>query len=149
MVGFAGLLFVGDEGHVTTVAVDEAHRRQHIGARLFAALCRDAIARGTTGLTLEVRAGNEGAQAMYRRFGFAPAGIRRNYYPDTGEDALVMWAHEVDGSDYSARLDVIEAAAGPVVIDDPVGRRRLDGTGVVMVDRPGDAVDGRDAEVVR
>jgi ribosomal-protein-alanine N-acetyltransferase len=141
VVGFAGLLFVGTEGHVTTVAVDEAHRRQHVGSRLFAALCRDAIARGTTALTLEVRAGNEPAQAMYRRFGFAPAGIRRNYYPDTGEDALVMWAHDVDGAAYAARLDAIEAVVGPTVLDDPFGRRRHDGPGVVVVDRPGDAVD--------
>ncbi len=44
------------------------------------ALCREAIERGAATLTLEVRAGNEPAQAMYRRFGFAPAGIRRNYY---------------------------------------------------------------------
>jgi ribosomal-protein-alanine N-acetyltransferase len=60
-------------------------------------------------LTLEVRMGNQAARALYERFGFAPAGIRKGYYAEVGEDALVMWAHDVDGDDYAARLDVIEA----------------------------------------
>ena len=73
-----------------------------------AGLSREAIERGATALTLEVRASNEAAQAMYRRLGFAPAGIRRNYYADIGEDALVMWAHDVDTPAYAERLDAIE-----------------------------------------
>ena len=49
-------------------------------------------------LTLEVRMSNSGAQALYQRFGFVPAGVRRGYYPETREDALVMWANDVDTS---------------------------------------------------
>ena len=109
VVGFAGMLFIGADGHVTTIAVDQAWRRHQIGTRLLLALSRDAIDRGATAITLEVRAGNGGAQAMYRQFGFAPAGIRRDYYKETSEDALVMWAHDVDGADYGARLDRVEA----------------------------------------
>ena len=67
--------------------------------------CWRCAARPSSGapsaLTLEVRASNEPAQAMYRRFGFAPAGIRASYYAETGEDALVMWAHDVDAPDYA------------------------------------------------
>ena len=70
-----------DDGHVTTIAVDPAWQRHGIGTRLLLALCREAVDRGVKALTLEVRAGNEPAQAMYRRFGFAPAGVRKNYYP--------------------------------------------------------------------
>jgi len=63
-----------------------------------------ARANGCTALTLEVRVSNAAAQAMYRRFGFAPAGIRQRYYENT-EDAIVMWAHDVDGPEYGDRLD--------------------------------------------
>jgi len=108
VVGFAGMLFVGPDGHVTTISVDQAWQRRSIGTRLMLALSREAIDRGATALTLEVRATNEAAQAMYRRLGYAPAGIRRNYYADIGEDALVMWAHEVDTPAYRDRLDAIE-----------------------------------------
>ena len=59
-------------------------------------------------LTLEVRASNRGAQEMYRRFGFAPGGVRRNYYVENNEDAIVMWAHDIDGDEYAARLAAIE-----------------------------------------
>jgi ribosomal-protein-alanine N-acetyltransferase len=109
VVGFAGMLFIGTDGHVTTIAVDQAWRRHQVATRLMLALTRDAIDRGATAITLEVRAGNDSAQAMYRRFGFAPAGIRRDYYKETGEDALVMWVHDADGADYGTRLDRIEA----------------------------------------
>ena len=120
VVGFAGMLFIGTDGHVTTIAVDEAWRRHQIGTRLLLALHRDAIAQGSTAITLEVRAQNEPAQAMYRRFGFAPAGIRRDYYKETGEDALVMWIHDADGAEYRARLDDIESSVR--------GRTLLDGS---------------------
>lgn len=110
VVGFAGMLFLGTDGHVTTIAVDPRWRRHHVATRLVVALAREAVDRGATALTLEVRAGNEPAQALYRRFGFAPAGIRRNYYQETNEDALVMWAHDVDRDAYRRRLDAIEAA---------------------------------------
>jgi ribosomal-protein-alanine N-acetyltransferase len=109
VVGFAGLMVTLDEGHVTTIAVDPSDQRRGIGARLLLTLSRAAIARGCVGLTLEVRVSNEPAQAMYRRFGYAPAGIRKGYYAENNEDALVMWAHDVDLPEYTARLDGIEA----------------------------------------
>jgi ribosomal-protein-alanine N-acetyltransferase len=110
VVGYAGLMITGDDGHVTTIAVDPAWQRYKIGTRLLLALAGEAIRRGATGLTLEVRVGNEGAQALYRQFGFHPAGVRRNYYVETNEDALVMWADDVDGPAYARRLARIEAS---------------------------------------
>jgi ribosomal-protein-alanine N-acetyltransferase len=110
VVGFAGLLFSGPDGHVTTISVDPAWQGHRVGTRLLLVLARAAVEQGSENLTLEVRAGNEPAIRLYRRFGFAPAGIRRGYYAEIGEDALVMWAHEIDGDDYRRRLDAIEAA---------------------------------------
>jgi ribosomal-protein-alanine N-acetyltransferase len=109
VVGYAGLMITGSDGHITTIAVDPAHHREGIGTRLLLELSRLAVASGCTALTLEVRVSNEAAQAMYRRFGYAPAGVRKNYYAETNEDALIMWAHDVDLSPYEARLDQIEA----------------------------------------
>jgi ribosomal-protein-alanine N-acetyltransferase len=109
VVGYAGLMLVNPDGHVTTIAVDPAWHRHQIGTRLLLSLARQAIGRGAHNLTLEVRAGNHGAQAMYRTFGFAPAGVRKNYYVETNEDAIVMWANDVDTDDYEARLARIEA----------------------------------------
>ena len=60
--------------------------------------------------------GNVAAQELYRQFGFAPAGIRKNYYAETNEDALVMWAHDVDGADYRERLERIEAGIPGVTL---------------------------------
>lgn len=110
VAGFGGVMYVLPDAHVTTVAVDERWRRRGIATRLLVALSRAAVTRGATALTLEVRASNTGAQALYRRFGFAPAGIRKGYYVDRGEDAVVMWAHDVDGPDFAARLDAIVAS---------------------------------------
>lgn len=107
VAGYGGVMYVLPDAHVTTLAVAPAHRRQAVGTRLLLALCRAAVAKGATALTLEVRVSNEAAQALYRRFGFAPAGIRKGYYSDTGEDAIVMWAHDIDEPAFAERLDAI------------------------------------------
>ena len=103
-------MYVLPDAHVTTIAVDPAWHRNAIGTRLLVALSRAAIVKGATALTLEVRSSNAAAQALYRRFGFAPAGVRKGYYGDTGEDALVMWAHDTDSAAFAERLDAIAAA---------------------------------------
>ncbi len=110
VVGFAGLLFALNEGHVTTIAVEPGVQGGRIGTRLLLELIRGAVARGATAITLEVRASNVAAQALYRRFGFVPAGARKDYYRDPTEDALVLWAHDVDSAEYAARLVEIEAS---------------------------------------
>ena len=108
LVGYVGLMMTLDEGHVTTIAVEPRRHRSKIGTRLMLVLARDAIARGATALTLEVRMSNTGAQDLYRRFGFGPVGVRKNYYQEVNEDALVMWAHAVDQPAYVELLDSIE-----------------------------------------
>ncbi len=90
LVGYAGELYAGDDAHVTNIAVGSQWQRQGIATRLLAELAWAAIQRGSEGLTLEVRVSNTGAQALYERFGFQSAGIRKNYYENV-EDAIVMW----------------------------------------------------------
>ncbi|MFI5053206.1 MAG: ribosomal protein S18-alanine N-acetyltransferase, partial [Acidimicrobiia bacterium] len=120
LVGYAGLMMTLDEGHVTTIAVDPRRHRSKIGSRLLLVLAREAIERGATALTLEVRMSNQAAQDMYRRFGFGPVGVRKNYYQEVNEDALVMWAHEVDQPAYRELLDSIERTIpGDTVVEDP------------------------------
>lgn len=108
VVGFAGLMIVGGDGHVTNIGVDRARRREGIATRLLLDLAGRAVAEGVDALTLEVRVSNEAAQGLYRRFGFAPAGVRKRYYADTNEDALIMWANDIDTPEYSARLRDLE-----------------------------------------
>jgi len=110
VVGFGGLLLQGPDGHITTLGVDAGLRNRRLGTRLLLVLTRHALACGAENLTLEVRATNEAAIALYRSFGLAPAGIRKNYYADLGEDALIMWAHDIRSDAYLDRLARIEAA---------------------------------------
>src|ERR1700730_5364565 len=120
VVGYSGLMLAGDDAHVTTIAVDPAWHRHKIGSRLMLNLARVAVARAAKHLTLEVRVSNTGAQAMYRAFGFRPAGVRKNYYVETNEDALVMWADDIHLPDYQGRLARIEAGIpGTTVVEPP------------------------------
>jgi ribosomal-protein-alanine N-acetyltransferase len=95
IVGFGGAWVVGDEAHIVTLAVSPAYRRHGIGRRLLQGLLDLAGQYGVTTVTLEVRMSNHAAQALYTADGFHPVAIRPRYYPDNGEDALVM-AKEMD-----------------------------------------------------
>jgi ribosomal-protein-alanine N-acetyltransferase len=108
VVGYFGLMFVDEEAHVTTVAVVPEQQGRGLGTRLMAEAVRIARAEGARHISLEVAAHNERAQALYRRFGFVPVGVRKNYYALTHEDAIVMWAYDIDAPQYQARLDRIE-----------------------------------------
>jgi ribosomal-protein-alanine N-acetyltransferase len=90
IVGFAGVWLMVDEAHITTFGVHPEWRRQGIGRQLMVRLLELAGELRARRMTLEVRAGNLAAQALYRDFGFEVAGRRSRYYTDDGEDALVM-----------------------------------------------------------
>ena len=109
VVGFAGSMYVEDEAHVMNIAVDPAARRHGVGRALFAGLVSEATEHDARHLTLEVRVSNVAARQLYADFGLAPVGIRRGYYPD-GEDALVLWAHDIDVEPLPRRQE--ERAAG-------------------------------------
>ena len=109
VLGYVGLMFVDDEAHVTTIAVAPEHQHRGLGTWLLAQAVHLSLAQGARHLSLEVAVGNQRAQALYRRFGFAPVGVRKGYYPATGEDAYVMWAYDIDSAAYADRLAAIEA----------------------------------------
>jgi ribosomal-protein-alanine N-acetyltransferase len=93
VVGYLGLMFVlDDEMHINTIGVVPGYERRGIATALLEDGWREARSRGVQRATLEVAVSNHAAQALYRRFHFAPVGVRRNYYERTGEDAIVMWA---------------------------------------------------------
>jgi ribosomal-protein-alanine N-acetyltransferase len=103
LVGYAGLMFVVGDAHVTNIACSPNHHRSGVATRLLAELAWEAVARECQALTLEVRSSNAGAQALYRRFGFAPVGVRQKYYENV-EDAIVMWCHDIAEAPYRRRL---------------------------------------------
>lgn len=131
LVGYAGVLLIADDGHVATVAVDPSWQGQGIATRLMAELMHQALALGAEQITLEVRVTNVRAQQIYRRFGFAPAGARKAYYADNGEDALVMWVHDVRGNEFADRLAAVEASLLPATI-----RQGFDGAQESSVSHP-------------
>lgn len=91
IVGYAGLWLSLDEAHITTFAVLPDYRRRKIGERMLLSLFERAEKLGAEWLTLEVRASNLPAQRLYEKYGFRPAGVRRRYYSDNNEDAIIMW----------------------------------------------------------
>jgi len=94
MVGYAGLWCIADEGHITNVAVHPDFRRRGIGEALVSVLLQHTAENGILSHTLEVRASNAPAISLYKKFGFEPAGFRKNYYEDNGEDAIIMWRRQ-------------------------------------------------------
>jgi [ribosomal protein S18]-alanine N-acetyltransferase len=90
VVGFGGIWLMVDEAHITTFGVHPEWRRRGVGRQLLIALVELSEQMRASRMTLEVRAGNQAAQELYRRFGFIVAGRRARYYTDDGEDALIM-----------------------------------------------------------
>ena len=91
IVAYAGMWMIIDEAHVTNVAVLPDYRGQGIGKLIMGSLIVYAGQQGARRMTLEVRSSNEVAKQLYQRFGFTAAGIRKKYYTDTNEDAIIMW----------------------------------------------------------
>ena len=95
LVGYLVISRYVDAWHVMNVAVAGDHRRRGIATMLLERLFEVTAGRGRRGYTLEVRVSNEGAVALYERLGFKPRGVRRGYYTDNREDALIMWKDPV------------------------------------------------------
>ena len=110
LVGYAGMLFSGDDAHVTNIAVDPGWRGRGVATEMMLDLCDVARSRGCQAMTLEVRHTNDPAQGLYRKFGFAPAGVRRRYYENV-DDAIIMWCEDIQSGSFAARLDRIRDEA--------------------------------------
>jgi ribosomal-protein-alanine N-acetyltransferase len=112
LVGYGGLMCHLDEGHITTLAVDPEFQHRGVGSRILLTLFEDARSREMRTLALEVRVANWGAQRLYSWFGFRPVGVRKNYYAETGEDALVMWIDDVQSDEIAERLAKVRLLIG-------------------------------------
>ena len=95
IVGYAGIWLISDEGHITNVAVHPDFRKKGVARRLVTFLFEIAERSGVNMYTLEVRVSNREAISLYKSLDFKECGIRKEYYDDTGEDALIMWKEAI------------------------------------------------------
>jgi ribosomal-protein-alanine N-acetyltransferase len=110
LVGIAGFWIMVDEAHITTLATRNAYRRQGIGERLLIQIIEMAAGLHADVVTLEVRVSNKQAQTLYEKYGFRRVGMRRAYYTDNGEDAVIMTTDPLSSSDSQSRLQQFKRA---------------------------------------
>lgn len=94
VVGICGLRNIAGEGEITNVAVDRCHRRRGVAAAMLGRVLEDGAKLGIEAFTLEVRCGNLPAIRLYEKFGFKQEGIRRGFYENPREDALILWKRQ-------------------------------------------------------
>jgi ribosomal-protein-alanine N-acetyltransferase len=94
VLGYSGFWLIGEEAHVTTLAVHPDYRRLYVGERLLINDLIQARKVGADWVTLEVRVSNDSAQRLYGKYTFRSLGIRRHYYQDNDEDAIVLWTEK-------------------------------------------------------
>lgn len=109
VVAYGGIWVILEDSHITTLAVDPACRGKHFGEMMLLHLVDEALERGAAWMTLEVRQSNIVAQRLYRKYGFTTVTMRRGYYSDDNESALVMWAGNLKSELYRNRLQVLRA----------------------------------------
>ncbi len=112
VAGYLGLMVLDaeSEAHVNTLATSPGNEGRGIATALLLEGMRAVAEHGVHDVTLEVASRNLRAQRLYVRFGFAPVGVRRGYYPRSSDDAVVMWVRDVDTPSYASRLSAIEGA---------------------------------------
>lgn len=92
VIGYMGLWIIMGEAHITNIAIWPGCRGQGLGEYLMRNVMQKMVTAGVFKLTLEVRVSNASAQKLYNKLGFRPAGLRKKYYSDNQEDAIIMWA---------------------------------------------------------
>jgi ribosomal-protein-alanine N-acetyltransferase len=104
ILGFAGMWLMFDEAHITTIGVKRSVRGRGLGELMLVHLIDQAREMGAKRLTLEVRVSNHVAQELYRKYTFKEEGVRKRYYSDDGEDALIMWSDRIDEPAFVTRF---------------------------------------------
>ena len=104
VIGYIGYWKVNEEGHITTLAVDQFFRRKHVADILLYRTIQSAINERIKWLTLEVRVSNLPAISLYRKFNFKEIGIRKKYYQDNNEDGLILWTENILNETYINEL---------------------------------------------
>jgi ribosomal-protein-alanine N-acetyltransferase len=110
VVAYGGIWVILEDSHVTAIAVDPTYRGRKYGELLLLRLLDEAMERGASWMTLEVRESNAVAQNLYRKYGFTTVSTRKAYYSDNNENALVMWAGNLKSDIYKNRLRALRAA---------------------------------------
>ena len=108
LAGYVGIWFQGDQAHITEIAVSESLRGRGIGELLIIATVRAAYENGMEEVTLEARVSNFIAQALYDKYGFNEMGIRKNYYADNREDAVIMTTDRIHTGAYREKFSALE-----------------------------------------
>lgn len=108
LIAYMGVWNIVDEAHITTIAVREDYRRLHVGEALIAKMLEDCYNNYVKYITLEVRVGNIPAIKLYEKFGFKSLGVRKGYYQDNGEDALIMWTENIFHENFKDALKNIK-----------------------------------------
>ncbi len=109
VVAFGGLWLMVDQAHIVTIAVLPELQRRGYGRLVLHGLVELAAASGMDSVTLEVRPSNQAARALYRRYGFYEVGLRKRYYADNHEDAIIMTTEALDSPAYLQRLERLRA----------------------------------------
>jgi ribosomal-protein-alanine N-acetyltransferase len=104
IIGFTGFWIMADEAHIISIAVRESYRRQGIGELLLIATIDMVPKLNARSVTLEVRASNTAAQRLYYKYGFAQTGLRKGYYIDNKEDAIIMTTEDVTSDSFQTRF---------------------------------------------
>jgi [ribosomal protein S18]-alanine N-acetyltransferase len=110
LIAYGGIWVILEDSHVTTIAVHPDWRSRRYGEELLVHMLREAIANDVSWMTLEVRESNVPAQKLYQKYGFTTVSLRRGYYSDNNENALVMWAGNIRGALYQSRLNALASA---------------------------------------
>ena len=95
LVAYCGSWHILEEAHITNIAVSADYRRKHIGEALLKTVIDECYKNGVKYITLEVRASNKAAIGLYEKYGFKSLGLRKGYYQDNNEDALIMWTENI------------------------------------------------------
>ncbi|HEY9084625.1 MAG TPA: ribosomal protein S18-alanine N-acetyltransferase [Candidatus Tyrphobacter sp.] len=110
IVAYGGIWVILEDSHITTIAVERGYRGRSFGEVMLLRLIDEAMARGSSWMTLEVRESNVVAQRLYRKYGFTTVTTRKGYYGDNDESALVMWAGNLKSELYRNRLGALREA---------------------------------------
>lgn len=116
LAGYLGTWIILDEAHVTTLAVSEKYKRQKIATMLMLNFLQNCYKKFVKYITLEVRVSNEPAKALYEKFGFCSLGVRKAYYQDNNEDALIMWTENIWHDKYKLLYNKLAAELNDIEV---------------------------------
>lgn len=108
LIGYGGFWLIMDEGHITTLAVNPKLQKKGLGEKILQHMIDVGYEKNVKWFTLEVRASNIPAQNLYYKYGFKSLGLRKKYYQDNAEDALIMWTENIQDNNFKALLQSLK-----------------------------------------